>query len=304
MEKTKYAVFTMDIESFSDTDCISAGGFDVEADLLDGFDEYIKILDKHGIKSTLFTVGKLAPQISSRLKKHIDNGHRLALHSYEHIAPMDISPQQFKSQLAAAKQQMSEMFNTEVEGFRAPCFSIDKERLDILKELGFKYDSSHLDFKARHTVKLDLSDFKQVRNGVFRNNDFFEFGISEQKVFGNPFPISGGGYVRISNWAFIKSLIWQYIRQNNYYVFYLHPFELTNEKVPLLRELKPFDKYYLKHGINTYSSKIEYIIKMLKNCGYKFVTFEELYSIMKRETQAENVYKSERVPNGQVRVEL
>ena len=61
----KYAVFTMDVEAFTDTECVSYSGADIEVDLLDGFDEYIKILDKYGIKSTLFTVGMLAPKIKN-----------------------------------------------------------------------------------------------------------------------------------------------------------------------------------------------------------------------------------------------
>lgn len=284
MNTTKYAVFTMDVEAFSDTGCVSTSGIKVDVDLLDGFDEYIKILDKYGIKSTLFTVGKLAPKISDKLKSHLKNGHRLALHSYEHIAPMDVSPFEFRERILKAKEEMSEMFSTEIEGFRAPHFSLDKERLDILRELGFKYDSSHLDFlKADHTVELDLSSFKELRNGIFHKNGFYEFGLSKQKVFGKPFPISGGGYVRLSNWDFVKTLIWQYIQRNNYYVFYLHPFELTHQKIPFLKDLKPHDKYYLKYGIASYGKHIEHIIKMLKKGGYTFVTFEELVEIMNKE---------------------
>ncbi len=284
MNTTKYAVFTMDVEAFTDTECVSASSEKVEVDLLDGFDEYIKILDRHGIKSTLFTVGKLAPKIAEQLKRHIDNGHRLALHSYEHVAPMDISVSQFREQTKKAKKMLTDLFHTTVEGFRAPCFSMDNERLDILKELGFRYDSSHLGFlKANHTVDLDLSGFDRFRDGIFHQNGFFEFEMSKQKVFGHLFPISGGGYVRLSHWDFVKTLIWQYIRRNNYYVFYLHPFELTREKVPVMKDLKPHDKYYLKHGIGTYGQKVEQIIMMLKKCGYQFVTFEELSDIMSRQ---------------------
>jgi len=284
MSFTKYAVFTMDVESFTDTECVNNSRVDVKVDLLDGFDEYIKILDKHGIKSTLFTVGELAPKIADRLKAHINNGHRLALHSYKHIAPMDISVSQFRKQTEKAKKMLTDLFGTDIKGFRAPCFSLDKERLDILKELGFSYDSSHLDFlKANHTVKLDLSNFEEFRDGIFHKDGFYEFGLSKQRVFGKPYPISGGGYVRLGNWDFIKSLIWQYIRCNNYYVFYLHPFELTQEKIPFIKDLKPYDKYYIKYGIKNYGNKIEQIIKMLKKYGYQFVTFEELTDIMNKE---------------------
>jgi len=286
MNKTKYAVFTMDVEAFTDTECVSNSNTPVDVDLLDGFDEYIKILDRHGIKSTLFTVGKLAPKIADQLKPHIKNGHELALHSYNHVAPMNISVEKFREQTLKAKNLLLETFGKDVKGFRAPFFSIDNERLNVLKELGFKYDSSHLGFsKARHTVDIDLGGFKEVREGFFCENGFFEFGLSTQKIFGVPYPVSGGGYVRLSNWDFIKSIIWQYIKKNNNYVFYLHPFELTRQKIPFLKDLKAYDKYYLKAGITSYGRHIEQIIKMLKKCGYTFVTFEELTEILNKETR-------------------
>lgn len=284
MSNKKYAVFTMDVEAFADTECVNALNKDVDIDLLDGFDEYVCLLDKYGIKSTLFTVGELAPKIADKLKKHIKNGHDLALHSYKHIAPMNVSADIFRKQTLKAKELLENTFNTSVSGFRAPCFSIDRERLDILKELGFKYDSSHLDFgKARHTVKVDLSGFEKVRKTIFRRNGFYEFGLSRQEVFGQPYPISGGGYVRLGHWEFIKSLIKKYIKQNDFYVFYLHPFELTKRKIPFFKELKLYDKFYIRYGISSYEKKIEQIIKMLKKNGYQFVTFEELTNIMGKE---------------------
>lgn len=287
MTQKKYAVFTMDVETFADTECLSSSGITVEEDLLDGFDEYLKILDRHNIKSTLFTVGELAPRIADRLRPYIAKGHDLALHSYSHVAPMIVPLEQFRERTRQAKQRMKELFGVDVKGFRAPCFSLDKDRLDVLRELGFCYDSSHLDFlRARHTVELDLSSFQQLRNGIFREKGFYEFGLSKERVFGKPFPISGGGYVRLSQWGFVKTLIHHYIHQNDYYVFYLHPFELTKQKIPFFKELRSYDKYYLKQGIRSYASRIEQIIIMLKACGYEFVTFEQLVTIMNKEQPA------------------
>lgn len=286
-QRKKYAVFTMDVETFSDTDCINYANIHVDADLLDGFDEYIKIMDRHGIKSTLFTLGKLAPKIVDRLKPCIARGHKLALHGYSHVPPMSIPVEQFREKTLLAKNRMESLFHTDVVGFRAPCFSMDKARLDVLQELGFQYDSSYLNYlKARHTVDIDLSDFQQLRNSMFRKKHFYEFGLSKGKVFGNPFPISGGGYVRLSQWGFIKALIHQYIRKNDYYVFYLHPFELTKQKVPFIKELKSYDKYYIKRGIRSYGKRVEKIIRMLKRQNYEFVTFEELVNIMEGKNEA------------------
>ena len=288
MRKKKYAVFTMDVETFADTECIKSAGIHVDADLLDGFDEYIKIMDRHGIKNTLFTIGELAPKIADRLKPCIANGHALAMHSYAHVAPMTESVEQFREKIRQAKEQMRALFGVDVVGFRAPCFSMDKARLDVLQELGFRYDSSHLNFlPARHTVKLDLQDFQRLRRGIFRHGDFYEFGLSRGKIFGKPFPISGGGYTRLGPWAFTKTVLRNYIRKNDFYVFYLHPFELTRQKIPSLRQLRSYDQYYIKQGIHTYGKRIERIIRLLKRHGYEFVTFERLVQLMAREHPAE-----------------
>lgn len=281
MGKQKYAIFTMDVEAFSDTGCISSSKNPVELDTLDGFDAYIRILDKHGIKGTLFTVGSLAPQMEDRLKSAMANGHRLALHGLHHTAPMDQPVETFRQEIATAKDSLSQLFQTEISGYRAPFFSLDRQRLDVLQELGFKYDSSNLDFRlADHTVKLDLDAYTPCGGGIFRKDDFFEFSMSKQKIPGGFYPVSGGGYLRLLLWWFIKPTVKRYIKHSDYYVFYLHPFELTSQKIPLCKDLKFRDKYYLQAGIRSYGKRIEWLIRMLKKMGYSFVTFEDLQQIL------------------------
>ncbi|MBQ9106812.1 MAG: polysaccharide deacetylase family protein [Clostridia bacterium] len=281
-DEKKYAVFTMDVESFSDTECVGYSGADVgDVDMLDGLDEYIKILEKHGIKATMFTVCGTAERIRGRLMDYIERGHKIALHGYDHTAPLLLDDNKFKEDIFRAKCRLEQIFGTEVCGYRAPCFSMDNNKLNILKQLGFKYDSSRLGFeKARHNTHIDMTGFRELLNGVFCRDGFFEFGLSCQVFFGQKFPISGGGYVRLSHWGFIKNAIDRYLKSSNYYVFYLHPFELSRQKVPKIDNLKMYDKYYLSHGLSSYPSKIEAIILSLKRLGYTFVTFEELTEVM------------------------
>ena len=289
MRKKKYAVFTMDVEAFSDTECLRSAGIQPGVDLMDGFDEYIRIMDRHGIKNTLFTLGELAPRIADRLRQCVSNGHALALHGQSHDAPMTLSLEQFRERTRMAKKNLLELFGVDVVGFRAPCFSMDADRLDVLQELDFRYDSSYLDFSpARHTVKLDMTGYERLRRNIFRRDQFYEFGLSKGKILGNPFPVSGGGYVRLFPWAFMRHVLRQYIRENDYYVFYLHPFELTRQKVPHIKNLTRRDRYYIRRGIRTYGWRIEGLIRMLKRQGYEFVTFEQLVQIMGTEHPATN----------------
>jgi len=232
----------------------------------------------------LFTLGSVSRLMSDRLSSCIKNGHALALHGYSHQPPMAMTEEQFRRDLVAARTQMQELFQVDVKGFRAPCFSLDKARLDILKELGFRYDSSYLNFLlARHTVKLDLSGSQKLRDYMFRMGDFYEFGIPTGKFLGLPFPICGGGYVRLDHFWFVKTMIRRHIRKNDYYTFYLHPFELTRKKIPFIKELKSYDKYYVKHGIRAFPRRIESIIHLLKKHGFEFVTYEQLLDIMEKE---------------------
>lgn len=275
--KRKMAVFTMDLEHFVDTGCVRASGVDVEDDMLDGLDEYIALLDRYDIKATLFAMCPAAERVKDKIKKYLAAGHTLALHGGEHIAPMTLSPEEFKKSILDAKGRLEHTFGTRVRGYRAPFFSLDNSRMDLLEELGFDYDASRLAFQSRdYAGSIDVTDFKQLSDGAFRRGNFFEFSASCQRFMGIPVPLSGGGYVRLGNWGFVISMLSEYLKKSDYYVFYLHPFELSRHKVPHVPHLKFHDQWYLSVGLHTYRFKIETIIRLLRKLGYEFVTFEEM----------------------------
>jgi len=288
--KKKYAVFTIDVESFSDTECISYSNNIPENNMLDGLDEYINLLEKFGIKATMFSVCSAAEQIKDSIAEYIKRGHKLALHGYDHTAPLDMNNKDFEKNIVKAKKKLEDMFGVTIKGFRAPFFSLNNNQLEILKNAGFKYDASHNSCSsARHVGRLDLSNFVSSLTGVFSKGGFYEFGLVCQRIAGYLMPICGGGYSRLIHWPVLKPVLQKYIQNNDYYVFYLHPFELSREKIPHFKGLAAYDKYYLTHGLKTYPKKIIAIIKMLQSEGYEFVTFEELVTIMDKKRNKETV---------------
>ncbi len=275
-KKTKYAFFSIDVERFVDTECVYKSKQKVNSTMLDGLDEYIKILDKYGIKATMFVLGDVAESIKEQLKGYMANGHRIAIHGKAHVAPRLLSDEQFKEQLSSAKNKLEKMFDTRILGYRAPCFGINQKKFELLKELGFEYDSSRMDFKAaRHHANVDMQGFVNPMGEMYVKNGFCEFGLSTEKIFGKKFPVSGGGYLRLANWLFARFMVKRYIKHSNYYMFYAHPFELSKEKIPRIKKLKLYDRMYLNFGHYSYPYKIEYIIKQLKKNGYIFTTVED-----------------------------
>lgn len=273
----KMAVFTMDLENLSDTGCIRESDLHIKEEMLDGLDEYIKILDKFNIKATLFAMSGAAELVKDKLKGYIASGHDLALHGFDHSAPIKKTANEFREEIIKAKNFLESTFDVKIKGYRAPYFSLDNEHLNVLKELGFTYDSSKFDFPRRtYAAEIDVSGYKRIAENVFSHNGFYEFGMPCEKWMGMKIPVSGGGYVRMNNWAFFASVLYRYLAHSNYYVFYLHPFEVSKMKMPETPHLKSHDQYYLRAGVRSYPHKIEQIIRMLKKLGYEFVTFSEL----------------------------
>lgn len=279
----------MDLENFNDTGCIMNSDLSFEQNMLDGLDEYVSILDKYNIKATFFAVCEAAQAVQDKLKNYLASGHDLALHGFDHTAPMTMSCDEFKYRIATAKKWLEETFEVPIKGYRAPFFSLDNEHLSVLQDLGFKYDSSRFDFPKRdYAGYIDISSFNKITENVFRKGDFFEFGMPCPKWMGIRTPISGGGYVRMSDLTFFLTTLYNYLTKNDYYVFYLHPFEVSKMRMPNTPNLKGYDQYYLRAGVKSFPRRIEKIIKVLKKLGYEFVTFEELSRHLQKNENAYN----------------
>ena len=79
-------------------------------------------------------------------KELVKAGHDVGSHGWSHTRPMTLSIDEFRNDLHRSLEVMKEINGDRDFGYRAPCFSLDRERLDIVKQSGFAYDSSRIDF--------------------------------------------------------------------------------------------------------------------------------------------------------------
>lgn len=272
----KYAAFTMDLEGLSDAECIAKRGLPVSDELFDGLEHYLNLLEAHGARATLFTLCSAPHSLDETLRAALSRGHRLALHGLRHTAPLHLSTQEFSEQIARAKSELEQRFDCRIYGYRAPFFSLDRPRLDILRAQGFAYDSSLGYAHARHTAALDLSGFTKHGSGVWSDGEFSELAPSQGRLFGGHFPVSGGGYARICPWFVMKPALRRYLKTHDRFIFYLHPFELSQKSVGTLRGLKFYDRIYLRWGRRRFSARLERIFRLLRREGFETTTLEEL----------------------------
>ena len=287
---SKTAFMTMDVESFYDTEFLLHREIQriPEYSQEDSIKDYIQLLEKYNIKGTFFTVATSLTIAGPYLKQAASNGHEIALHGLDHQSPCDMTLNQFKEKTICGKKQIEDQLQVKINGYRAPCFGINDERLKILKEEGFSYDSSHLDFSTViKSGKIDLSEYHELSDSIYKKDSFFEFALSKTTFFGKTIPVSGGAYLRLIPWTVVKYLVKKYIKNHNNYIFYVHPFEISRKKNPVIKPLSFGEKIFLNKARKQYLKKIEWIIKYLIKNGFEFQTMKD-YQNMQTKNYSQN----------------
>ena len=274
----RYAVLSMDVEDWYHLDYFSALATDRSSSMLDGLDVYLSLLERHSIRTTFFVLSELADRLGGTLRAMAAAGHEIASHGVAHKRPLKMTVDEFSADLTQSKAVLEDVVQGSVQGFRAPCFSIDRVRLEEVRKAGYTYDSSRIDF-AGHPLygSLDVSDFEAVSPGHFVQHGFHELEVSTLPVLGKRLPVSGGGYLRIAPWAVMRPLIQAYVRSNPLYVLYIHPFELSRQPRPAsVANLSYPQRLRFGLGRAGVARKLDKLIQLLKDDGFSFVTFRDL----------------------------
>lgn len=189
----------------------------------------VTILDlfaRYNVKATFFIVGWIAERYPDLVMEIDRLGHDIGCHSYWHRKIYGLTPGEFRKDTQQAKDILENIINKPVLGYRAPSYSITKESLwalDILAELGFRYDSSI--FPVHHD-NYGIPDAPRF-SYTLEHGQMVEYPISTVKLPGINLPIAGGGYFRLfPYWFTSNALKWINKRDRKPFVFYLHPWEV------------------------------------------------------------------------------
>lgn len=274
----KKAVLTLDVEDWYHLDYFDRFECDTNNSLLDGLDVYLELLKSLSLPSSFFVLGEIAEKKIDFFRNLVKDGHDVGSHGWNHLRPMTLSVDEFGADLRRSIEIMKEINGERGFGYRAPCFSLDRERLDIVRDSGFSYDSSRIEF-GNHPLygSINMFGYENISKTVYRRGDFIEFEVSTLSILGKNIPISGGGYLRLFPWALMKTLITRYLKKNDLYVFYIHPFELSKLDVPAIpSSTSTLTKFRYTHGRNGVVDKIIRLVDLLRTSGYTFTTFSEI----------------------------
>jgi len=206
----------------------------------------LALLAEHETKATFFVVGWIAERHPNLVKEIFATGHEIGCHSFLHRRIYNLTPKEFREDTRKAKNTLEDITGQPVLCYRAPSYSITRKSLwalDILKDLGFFYDSSvfpiHHDIYGipnapRFPFSWKFSDGNSEPIIQYAANCqqptancLLEFPISTVRFLGKNIPSSGGGYFRFFPYWFTRMALKKINeKENQPFIFYLHPWEI------------------------------------------------------------------------------
>lgn len=185
------------------------------------------------VRATFFVLGNVAEAFPQLIRDIAAGGHEIGVHGYYHRQIFKLTPEQFRREVGDAKKLLEDLAGRAVEGHRAPAFSIRADTqwaLEVLAEVGFRYDSSVFPISGRRYGWLNFPpDIHRMDLGAGRG--IIEAPMSAVHIFGKPIPACGGGYLRhfpywFTRWAFDR------VARHRAVIVYVHPYEIDTDPPP------------------------------------------------------------------------
>src|SRR5689334_7896446 len=188
-------------------------------------DRILRLLDEHSAKATFFTLGWIAERYPQVVRRIVDGGHELASHGYGHERASKQSEATFLADIRRAKRTLEDIGGVEVQGYRAPSFSIGADNLwafDCIQRSGYRYSSSIYPIRHDHYGMPDAPRFAHRRG-----DGLLEVPVTTTRLFDRKWPAGGGGYFRLMPYVMSRWLL-QRVNQSDGQpaVFYFHPWEI------------------------------------------------------------------------------
>lgn len=262
-------IFTIDTEDWFHAnyeDGLFQNSADVKSTVEENTEVYLRILEQYHATATFFVLGFVAEQHPQLVKRIADAGHEIASHGYGHQLVYKQTPEDFREDIHRSKGLLEDIIGQPVVGYRAPSWSITENSfwaLDILTEMGFKYDSSIFPFKNFLYGVKGAPRFPYETRKVY-GGGIVEIPPSTIKLPGINIPFSGGFYFRALPYFGIHTCAKLVNYESHPVVFYLHPREIDPEQPRL--NLSKRDTLIHYFGIKGCQKKFEKVIKNF-DCG-------------------------------------
>jgi len=233
-----------------------------------GTTRFLELLAAAGARATFFFLGWVAERRPELVRAARDAGHEIACHGYDHRLLTEMSPDEFRADLRRTRDLLAALSGGPVLGYRAPSFSLRSETawaLDVLREEGFRYDSSVFPVRRRRYGMPQAPPHPYRHEG-----GLLEFPLLTLATPLGRLPAAGGGYLRLFPVAVIEAALRRMNAAGHPGVIYLHPWELDPAQ-PRLGGVPPLRAFLHRVNLSRTETKLRRLLE-----GRSFVPIGEL----------------------------
>ncbi len=209
----------------------------------------LDLLDRFDIQATFFVNGWVGDRFPELVRLVADRGHEIADKGYYHRTIRQMTPSEFREDLAKSREALERACGQKVVGYRVShgwFTPTDLWALDVLADEGYAYDASLAPawrrfagepwrrFQHEHTVRkqgLELSHSEIPTPFSDGDRSIWEFPRSSYRLLGLDIPIAGGNYFRqFPQWLVKRAVAAWHRRVEAPFVMYFHVWELDPEQ--------------------------------------------------------------------------
>ena len=305
--KDKHCLITNDVETTSILNhCLrdKTG----EYVLHQGMPRLLDLYDKFGVKATFFYTGHIAKLYPDVVKMAYERGHEIGSHGLTHEVSQAfdvLTPEQQLEHLKQSKQILEDIIGEEVVSFRAPAARVDERFPMIMKEAGFKVDSSVASqrfdmffsfgsLKKLHWITAPRKAYFVDEKNIFKKGDS---KVLEAPISALGFPYIGT-FMRIApglNRMTRQLLYWETLRTGRQFVFLTHPNEFIDEERETDKIQRRASNYisYLLGDVLRHKLKVKNLgekalpiyekeLAFFKRKDFDFIRCKDLYELKNR----------------------
>ncbi|HHJ13949.1 MAG TPA: DUF3473 domain-containing protein [Gammaproteobacteria bacterium] len=192
----------------------------------------LDLFDAFGVRATFFVLGWVAERQPGLVREIAHRGHEIACHGYSHQLVYNQTEAEFREETRRARDILQDQAQVPVRGYRAASYSITPRSLwalDVLCELGFRYDSSI--FPVRHDrYGMPGGERFPYLQQTPAGRHMVEFPLSTWRLPGYRLPVAGGGYFRLFPYGLTRTAFRAINREGQPFIFYLHPWEVDPDQ--------------------------------------------------------------------------
>ena len=191
-------------------------------------DRYLEFLARRDMRCTFFTVGDVARRYPELVGRIVGAGHEIGCHSSDHVTLDRHDRESFREDLQRNLDDLRAAGAEDVQGFRAPMFSLTRETAwayEVLAELGFRYSSSVL---AARSPVYGWPGFSS--RCTWREPGLWELPLSLVRLPLVTVPVAGGVYFRVLPFPLVRRLFRRGLSGSEPVVGYFHPYEVDDEQ--------------------------------------------------------------------------